>query len=394
MNSPIAATYPGDYVTSRARFRFAAARLGWTCSAQAIDGTGPTGEDLTIDAAISRGAGAERVLVVSSGLHGVEGPFGAAVQLAVMERWADRDGPPAGLRYVFLHALNPHACAARPACRRRQCRPEPEFPFVRRGIHGQPGWIQTFRCALEPQAAAGALGRLRAPVLGRDPAARAPGLEAGPGCRPVRLPPGRLFRRPRARGHAPALKDRLRDWVGPAETAVHLDFHTGLGHWGTYKLLLDAPATPEQRLRLDEWFGPHSYEEDNANGVAYLPRGSFGPWCVAQRLAADYTYLVAEFGTYGVVRDAGRPAGGKPGPSLGSSRTSKHGVGQSQLARAVLPGVARMAFAGVDPGAGPGRARRDRSGCHLAQPRVHGRSSRRVSRFENRHHAHPPIPRV
>jgi hypothetical protein len=82
---------------------------------------------------------------------------------------------------------------------------------------------------------------------------------------------------------------------------VHLDFHTGLGRWGTYKLLLDAPTTAEQRSRLDRWFGPDTHEEDDPNGVAYLPRGSFGPWCVAQNLAPDYLYAVAEFGTHGSV---------------------------------------------------------------------------------------------
>ena len=52
--------------------------------------------------------------------------------------------------------------------------------------------------------------------------------------------------------------------------------------------------------RLDRWFGAGTYEEDNPNGVAYLPRGSFGPWCVAA-VGDDYLYMVAEFGTYNSV---------------------------------------------------------------------------------------------
>ena len=103
--------FPADYVSSRARFRQAAAGLGWHLHTHRIDGTGPAGEDLTIDAAISPNAGADRVLVVSSALHGVEGPFGAAVQLAVMERWAEKGALPGGLRAVFLHALNPYGYA-------------------------------------------------------------------------------------------------------------------------------------------------------------------------------------------------------------------------------------------------------------------------------------------
>ena len=103
--------FPTDYASSRARFRQAAARLGWRLDAPRIDAVGPAGEDLTIDAAISPSADADRVLVVSSGLHGVEGPFGAAVQLAVLDRWAESGGPPSGIRVVFLHGLNPWGCA-------------------------------------------------------------------------------------------------------------------------------------------------------------------------------------------------------------------------------------------------------------------------------------------
>ena len=86
---------------------------------------------------------------------------------------------------------------------------------------------------------------------------------------------------------------------------MHLDVHTGLGRRGTFKLLLDAPVTSEQLGRMDRWFGPENYEQDDPNGVAYLPRGSFGPWCLAQGLAPDYLYAVAEFATYGHVRMLG-----------------------------------------------------------------------------------------
>ena len=98
--------FPPDYATARDRFRAAAARLGWRQARHAIPGTGPNGEGLTIDAAVSPHPDASKVLVVSSGLHGAEGPFGSAVQLAVMDRFA-AGPPPAGVRYVFLHALNP-----------------------------------------------------------------------------------------------------------------------------------------------------------------------------------------------------------------------------------------------------------------------------------------------
>src|SRR5947209_5685112 len=103
-------TFPPDYFAARDRFRAAAAKLGWPVQSLPITAPGPRGEELTIDAAVSTPAGREPVLVLSSGVHGVEGFFGSAVQLAVMEEWA-RSGPPAGVRSVFLHAVCPFGYA-------------------------------------------------------------------------------------------------------------------------------------------------------------------------------------------------------------------------------------------------------------------------------------------
>ena len=74
-------------------------------------------------------------------------------------------------------------------------------------------------------------------------------------------PPGRAIRAsPRVvlRGDGPEpttriVQDRLPSWVGRAETVVHVDFHTGLGDHGNYKLLLiDAEGSSRAA-----WVGRH-----------------------------------------------------------------------------------------------------------------------------------------
>jgi hypothetical protein len=296
-----APAFPPDYVSSRARFREAAARLGWALHAHRTDGTGPVGEELTIDAAIAPAAGAEHILVVSSGLHGVESPFGAAVQLAVMDQWANKGGPPPGVRAVFLHGLNPYGCAWGRRADAANVDPNRNFLLPGQEYRGSPDTYKYFDPLLNPPRPPGrwdpfvvhawlAVARYSLPALKQA-------LVGGQ----YDYPKGVFFGgHGRSTTHL-ALKERFREWVGPAERAVHLDFHTGLGRWGTYKLLLDSPVSAAHFARMDEWFGPGTYEEDNPNGVAYLPRGGFGPWCVAQGVAADYLYMVAEFGTYGNV---------------------------------------------------------------------------------------------
>src|SRR5262249_57826745 len=67
---------------------------------------GPADEELTIDTAVSPAPASAPVLVVSSGVHGVEGFFGSAVQLAALDAWA-KTGAPTGVRCVFIHAVCP-----------------------------------------------------------------------------------------------------------------------------------------------------------------------------------------------------------------------------------------------------------------------------------------------
>ncbi len=54
---------------------------------------------------------ANRALVISSGLYGVEGLFGSAVQLALLERYLPDYRLPPDLAIVIIHILNPFGCA-------------------------------------------------------------------------------------------------------------------------------------------------------------------------------------------------------------------------------------------------------------------------------------------
>src|SRR5262245_61398148 len=102
-------TFSTDYATARDRFRQAASRLGWLLEAHPIDAAGPNGEELTIDVASSSTGDPERVLLVSSGLHGVEGFFGSAVQIAQLDEWAASQIP--STKCLFIHGLNPFGFA-------------------------------------------------------------------------------------------------------------------------------------------------------------------------------------------------------------------------------------------------------------------------------------------
>ncbi|WP_333312367.1 MULTISPECIES: DUF2817 domain-containing protein [unclassified Microcoleus] len=108
-------------------------------------------------------------------------------------------------------------------------------------------------------------------------------------------------------GHSPSktqeiLASNLPQWIGNASEVLHIDFHTGLGRWGTYKLLLDASATSESCSRLAQRFGVETIEPNSTEGVSYPIRGGLKTWCQALLPECRYDLLTAEFGTYSTIQ--------------------------------------------------------------------------------------------
>ena len=111
--SGILTSFSPGYSEARRRFREAAAALSWQLESLPIAASGPDGTELTIDIACSQQQPPDKVLVVSSGVHGVEGFFGSAVQTALLEHWAAHNRAAPQIRCLFLHAVNPWGFAWR-----------------------------------------------------------------------------------------------------------------------------------------------------------------------------------------------------------------------------------------------------------------------------------------
>ena len=99
--------FSDDYATARDRFCGAAHAMGLRQEKLPVDVPTPYGSDLSIDVAFAGSERPSRVLIVTSGLHGVEGFFGSAIQVALLEDVLRRDGVPSGVAIVLVHALNP-----------------------------------------------------------------------------------------------------------------------------------------------------------------------------------------------------------------------------------------------------------------------------------------------
>jgi hypothetical protein len=300
MNPPQASdwstAYSPDYLTARTRLLGLAESLGDAHDAWPLDQQGPTGEPLTIDLVRLGSSQARRLLVISSGLHGVEGYFGSAVQLA----FATRLKPPSpDMAVVLLHALNPFGFAWRRRFDAENIDPNRNFLLPGEEYRGAPPLYGPIY----------QLFRMDVPPLRFNPgqAARVAYIIARYGLHQLRLtipvgqyefPLGPFFG-----GKGPCATQRLlATHLDPhwqhAEEIIHVDLHTGLGSWGRYKLLIDDQEESPKCTWWQQHFGTERVEVCQRTQTAYPARGSLGPWLCRRYAHLRYYYSTLEFGTY------------------------------------------------------------------------------------------------
>ena len=105
--SDLAEAFSEDYASARQRFVAAAQSAGAALTSYPCPALGPGGAELHMDAAWLGDADAASVMIVTSGVHGIEGFAGSAIQIDTLRRLT----PPAGTAILNLHAVNPFGMA-------------------------------------------------------------------------------------------------------------------------------------------------------------------------------------------------------------------------------------------------------------------------------------------
>lgn len=298
--------FSGDYVVARARFRRAAEALGATLEAHPVGQRGPTGEDLTIDVALLGSERPTRTVVVSSGLHGVEGFVGSAVQHALLcEDLREPGRIPPGTRVVLLHALNPYGFAWVRRVNERNVDLNRNFLRPGERFAGAPEGYADHDALLNPRRAPGrvSLFRLKAGLMiARHGLATLKNAVAGG---QYDFPQGLFFGGSEPQRTQQILGAELPRWIGAETTqrVYHVDFHSGLGPSGSYKLLVDHPPEADAVQELGRLFGRDVVQAWEPNvGVAYEITGGLGTWCQDRFPANRYEVLCAEYGTVPILQ--------------------------------------------------------------------------------------------
>ena len=293
----LAPAFSPDYRTARARFRSAASARGFRLETHPI----AEDEDLTIDVAIGGDERPGRLVVVSSGLHGVEGFLGSAIQTSILEADPDSWPLPAGSGLVLLHALDPFGFDRLRRVDSGNVDLNRNFLLEGESYSGSPATYREIDRVLNPRTPPRRIDLLTIESIpailrhGKDALKRA--IAGGQ----FDFPQGLFFG-----GDGPSTTRRLLEehmprWVGGADYVLHLDVHTGLGHWGNLALLLEDTVTPDRVRWLADRFGSDRVEW-SGEGIAYPTRGGLGSWCQAAFADRAYDFLCAEFGTYSGIR--------------------------------------------------------------------------------------------
>ena len=288
-------------MAARERFREAARGAAGVLEPHALPGQGPDGCELTVDVALLGARNPRRAVVVSSGLHGVEGFFGSAVQLAWLRRL--REGSlsiPGGTLVVLLHAVNPFGFAWRRRANEDNVDLNRNFLDDGETYAGVPEHYDGVHDLLNPPTPPARLDGFHVRAAW---AVRRYGLSAlqnAVATGQYEHPAGLFFGGRASAASTRLIKERFRDWTRAAEEVVHLDLHTGLGGYADYRLLIEPPHVHD----LD-WYRSRFDPQRVApvgDDTPYAARGVMGAWLALQPGSRGYRFACLEFGTYAALR--------------------------------------------------------------------------------------------
>jgi hypothetical protein len=318
--------FPASYQASRERL-LASARA-WsktipvTIDSRAIPAKGPSGESLALDwvqlGPRSAGRQAKRVLVLSSGTHGIEGFCGAGVQHAMLEHYlkggvslhADGSRPipalsawPDDFALVICHAINPYGFAW---LRRVN---ENNVDLNRNSVQHfdvskvHPDYEALFDLLnppdLEPEAEGQRWQGIEAFIAKHGERAFQQAVAEGQ----YKYPRGVQFGGHETQPSIQHLQALSSEYLTQAEQVLWVDYHTGLGDLGACEMITGYPKTdPAFQIGQAVW-GEALKSTESGDSLSTKLNGLIDQGL--RPLFGDrtrYFFVSAEYGTYPIMR--------------------------------------------------------------------------------------------
>ncbi len=296
-----ATVYSANYADARAKFRDAVVAAGGRLHAHVHPIPGPDGETLAMDIGQLGAADAPNLLVVNTGIHGVEGFCGSGILIG----WL-RDGAfrlPGSVRVVLVHAHNPWGFAHRSRGNEDNIDLNRNYRDFAAAVPDNPGYRDLHAVFsppdVEPATLDKAMAALEAFRAAKGEQAYSDAMSAGQYSHPDGLFYG---------GAEPAWSNRqFRAAMAAATAGVRriglVDLHTGIGGFGETVFLCFEPEGSPARARARAWWGDRAV---NLAGIDHPALAQYQgtmvdafPGMLASGCDAEVTRIVVEFGTRG-----------------------------------------------------------------------------------------------
>ena len=291
-----------DYRGARDRFLRAAQQRGATVWTYPLEPRGSGGEEIGVDVAYVGPRDAEALVVISSGLHGIEGFAGSAVQHQLLTEQLDGLALPNAAGLMLVHALNPFGFAA--LRRVNESNVDLNRNFLRHPDDHvpSPDYDRLYAAinpdALDEASEQRALEDLRAFASEHGVRRLQEVVSSGQ----YRHPRGMQFGGSREEASNLIARQIVREHVRATRVAW-VDVHTGLGAYGDFVMLTAlGPGDPAVR-RGGAWYGAAVQSVSAGQAVTPVCHGSSDLGLATEfRPDATVTFFAQEFGTYNPTR--------------------------------------------------------------------------------------------
>tara|TARA_Y100000748_G_scaffold303488_1_gene308766 strand:+ start:613 stop:1716 length:1104 start_codon:yes stop_codon:yes gene_type:complete len=257
---------------------------------------GPQDEDLIIDIAVVGSLECENLLLYSSGIHGVEGFAGSAIQLSILEE-LKYDEPFKNYCIVFIHIINPYGMAWHRRVNENNVDLNRNFLTSH---EGEPVGYKNIDSFINPSSTPRKF----------DPIFLINGIwlllkygftnikqwfAQGQYSRPESLQYGGN----KIQKSTKLILEWLRTNLEKTKQVFGVDLHTGLGPSGYDTILVPDDIIEDDYKILQSLFGEHVSPLDPTKGVGYRITGDIHSGLAKEFFSINWLCITQEFGTFG-----------------------------------------------------------------------------------------------
>jgi len=245
--------FSDSYEQARDKFLRAAQKADASVQTTNLEG------DLVVDFSVSGDSG-KPTLIVTSGLHGVEGFFGSAVQLSLLGQ-LQRSKRLRDIRIVL--------------------------------VHGAPAGYKKLNSFLNPDYSPSLFEPYRIKAMLNIMRYGVPALKEAIVSGQYEHPDGIFFGGKSSAVSAEFVKAHCETWVDGSDRVAHIDLHSGLGKFGSYKILINEVPESEDYPWYTNTFDPNSVSTiQSSDDIAYaslVPMDRLECWVRSEQRTALIT---------------------------------------------------------------------------------------------------------